>query len=866
MFRRTVLSTAVAVALGSSFVSSAAYSNEDSVEKLEKIQVTGSRISRVDVEGATPVTVITREEIERTGQLTVADVLRSTTYNSFGSFSERSGSGSQSQAFIDMRGLGPSRTLILLNGKRMPMSGPAGNGAVNINAIPAAAVESIEILADGASAVYGSDAIGGVVNVILKDDFEGVNVTVGGTKTDIKGGDENKFSITGGTAGEKGNVMFTLEHDKKDIIYARNYKPSTSDLSSQHGYSSYGRNILGVDSTSGKTVIRALDSHDSGSECSDSFALLADEKGVETCRYDYTSQMALTAASERTQFVLNSNYSLNDSVEWSNELVLGFNKSFGRFAPAADWFALSAGSTILTNNGFDASEGGRIYYRFDEVGTRDDTVRDYSGIFTSALTGAFENQKLGYVDWNVAARFSKSLSHKTGTGYVLSDVASQAVESGSGFDEATGSFTDDTIAKMSYDISRDIKVDYTDVSGGLQFSAGNISGNEISWYVGAEVSSQDYVDEYDAQSLAGNVLGSSGSNSGGDRNQKALFVETLLPIHEQLELNVAARYDDYSDFGNALSPKASLRYQPADELVLRGSYAKGFKAPGLTDLYKSKARSADFAIDYVGCAENNVADCADSSTYAKQYDAFYVSNPDLDAEKSDSFNIGVVYSPLTDLAVGVDYYNIAIKDMIYYPSAQSLIDAELAGVDVSEYVTRNAAGIQSVIIKPTNVGEVETSGIDLKVDYSHEVPFGLLSYNLNGSYVLEYMQPKYFTGPGDDVAGAGVAFYGYPQYKVNFDFGWKSFDGMHALNIGPRHTAGYTFAKGQSSETEVDSYTVWDLNYKLSLPWDGVAQVGVRNMFNRQAPLPSEKMETLNQVQNYSITGRAVYATYSQNF
>ena len=865
MFARTALSTAIVVALGTSMGATSAYAAEgEEVEKLEKIQVTGSRISRVDVEGSTPITVISREDIERSGKLTVADVLRSTTFNSFGSYSERSGSSWQSQAFVDMRGLGANRTLILLNGKRMPQSGSRGDGAVNINAIPAAAVESIEILTDGASAVYGSDAIGGVVNIILKNDFDGVNVTVGGANPDIDGGDEKKFSITGGTSGEKGNIMFAIEHDSNDIIYDEAYGPAQSNLSSGFGYSLYGRNISGVDAGSGDKVRRALN----GVPCEGDFALIGTE-----CKYDYTQIKALSAASERTQFVLNSNYSVSDSVEWSNELVFGLNKSYGRYAPAAGYFSVdgstTGGAAILTANGLDPAENGAIYYRFSNVGNRENNIKDFSGIFTSSLTGTFATSFVDDVEWNLAVRYSKSYSDENGTGYVLASAASEAVNSGNGFDSSTGEFTDAATAAMTYDVARDIKVSYADISGGFQFDAGSISNNAISWYIGAEASQQDYADEYDPQSENGNVLGSSGNSSGGDRKQQALFIESLLPLHETLELNLAARYDKYDDFGSAVSPKASLRFQPMDNLILRSSYAKGFRAPGLTDLYAADAFSADYAIDYVHCAEDGISAsaCADNSSYARQYDSTHTSNKDLDAEKSTSYNFGVVFTPIDDLNLGLDYYNIEVTDMVYYPTLQELIDAEAAGVDVSGVITRDSTGeITSAIVKPLNAGEISTSGVDFKTDFTQHLGIGQVRYSLNGSYVLEYKKPAYYEGPIEDVAGGYTHPFAYPEYKVNADLTWTSVSGMHKVALGPRHIAGYTINKDTASEEDISSYTTWDIDYRIALPWDGTAQLGVRNMFNRQAPLPTDNLLTLDQVNNYSIKGRTIYASYSQNF
>ena len=267
---------------------------------------------------------------------------------------------------------------------------------------------------------------------------------------------------------------------------------------------------------------------------------------------------------------------------------------------------------------------------------------------------------------------------------------------------------------------------------------------------------------------SGNVLGSAGNNSGGERSQKALFVESLIPLNEMLELNLAARYDKYSDFGSALSPKASIRFQPMDNLVVRTSYAKGFRAPGLTDLYKSDASSYDYAVDYVQCEKYGISEseCVNSDDYATQYKATHTANKDLEAEKSESFNFGVVFSPIDDLNLGLDYYNIEVKNRVYYPSLQQLINAELGGVDVSGLITRDDNGdITAANVKPINTGQLATSGIDLKADFTQYLGLGQIRYSINGSYVIDYKTPEFYTGPIVDAVGGS----GTPEYKVNAD-------------------------------------------------------------------------------------------------
>lgn len=250
--RTTALSVAIGLAVGSVTFASTAIADEsqEQAQELQKLKVTGSRITRASMEGSTPVAVIGEAEIARAGDVSIADVLRKSSYNSFGSLSETSGSSAQSQATMSLRGLGGSRTLILVNGKRLPGSAAMGGGPANINAIPAASVERIEIMADGGSAVYGSDAVAGVVNIILKDSIDGLNVTFGGGIPDREGGDEKNVSISGGTSGSDGSLMFTFEHDSKDEIYLRDrdfLRSKNTDATSfddMRGVSVYGRNVF----------------------------------------------------------------------------------------------------------------------------------------------------------------------------------------------------------------------------------------------------------------------------------------------------------------------------------------------------------------------------------------------------------------------------------------------------------------------------------------------------------------------------------------------------------------------------------------------------------------------------------------------
>ena len=208
----------LALVMGFSFMTTAVVAQEEESD-VEEVVVTGSRIATSEFTGAQPVVVLDQEVIARTAELTISDVLREMPINVAGSFYERSGSSAGGTSTISLRGLGSSRTLVLIDGRRVPANPKTGGESANLNLLPTAAIERVEILADGASAVYGSDAIGGVVNIITKKDFNGLTISGTVSSPDLPGGEEESFSIVGGLSTDDSRVMWSYEHQQRDIIY-----------------------------------------------------------------------------------------------------------------------------------------------------------------------------------------------------------------------------------------------------------------------------------------------------------------------------------------------------------------------------------------------------------------------------------------------------------------------------------------------------------------------------------------------------------------------------------------------------------------------------------------------------------------------
>ena len=861
----TALSVAISLALGTAAVAPlAAQAEEQQVEKLQKMKVTGSRLTRASMEGSTPVAVIGRAEIERAGDISIADVLRKSSFNSFGSYSESSGSSWQSQATMSLRGLGASRTLVLINGKRLPGSATMGGGAANLNVIPAAIVERVEVMADGGSAVYGSDAVAGVVNVILKDEFDGINVTVGGGIPSQEGGDEQNFSIVTGTSGEKGNIYFSFEHDSKGEIYQRDrdYLSSKNTSSDNYfdmsGVSIYGRNVY----HDGK--LKPLNGYETDAKCDSSkgFVGVTEYPGLgPMCGYDYTSEAAQTASLERNTVFVNGNIFLSDTTTFNAQMLLSRNESFGRFAPAAGYFEVdpttSGGADFFTENGLDPSKGpASVYYRFTNVGTRDTNVTDFQADMKAGLDGSFYTDGFGEVIWETGYHLNYSNSNERGTGYVLRSPAEALANSGQ---FVNGEFSADATKDLAATTARESQMEMHQINGGLQFDLADIGDVTIPLYIGAEATTYDYFDQYDSQSEAGNIIGSAGNSAAGDRQTYALFAESLIAFTDELEMNVALRYDHYSDFGSAVSPKASFRYQPLDNLMFRAGAGMGFRAPSLSNLYGADSESNDYAKDYVYCEDQGIsdADCPE-----KQYTTTRTSNEDLDAETSTSFNFGVSYSPIEDLALTADYYNIRIEDTIVMNTLQSMIDQERSSGQPNSNITRDSAGsITHAVVPLSNIGDLETSGIDLKVNYLYDFDVATVRYDFAGTYVLDYSSPEYVDGPTNNKVGRN----GLPEYRFQTGVGFNILSD-HDVYLSADYIASQAqdVDKNYNKTGKIPSYTTFNVAYNYMAPWDAKLTAGVRNLTDEDPAFEADGVTYNDEL--YSIQGRVFFVNYSQNF
>ena len=823
---------------------------EEGIETVEEVVVTGSRIQRAVSDAPSPVTVLTSEDLELSGFTNVADVLRNTTYNSFGSFRERSGTSFGQIALVDLRGLGPGRTAVLINGRRVPGNPFTGTSAVDVNSIPLSAVERIEILTDSASAVYGSDALGGVINFIMKDDYEGAEITVGSTRPSAAGADSDTLQFLFGASGDRGKIIASFEWFKRDAIFDRDRSYSKAQVNG----TSFGDTVgVSVGGNTGFVPGFPQNPFPIGDCPTDTYAgVLTDPFGIpgEGCGFGYADISAQTGAVERYSSFIDASYEINENMTVYLENRYSRIESFGRYAPAVGFFFVDEGQRLANEldpilvgdqiNAADGNENGMLdpgegffaFHRFVGHGPRDDnTNRDELDTVLGIEGTLFDDN----VSFDAFIRHYFYSADELGETYVLNSVIRDLAASGA-YDVVNPSAASNAgaVGLSSADVFRDIKTQYDQAGFSLTGSFGELAGGSIGWAVGGETAKETYQDLYDSYREAGNVIGTAGNSASGDRKRSALFAEFSLPVLENLEINGAVRYDDYDDFGSSTSPSVSLRYEPLDWLVLRASYNEGFKAPDLTDLYSSQAQSFNDVTDFPRCNAQGI-EPVDCPTF--QVENFSGGNPDLKAEKAESTNFGIIVSPFEGFRGSFDYFTVDTTDRATAIGLGTLLNLEASGdLPSGTAVNRGPTegGVPGAIISIQNVianaASLDISGYDMRLEYDTEVPFGLIYARLEWSHIEDYK----FQGEPDGATSNFMGEGGYPEDRMNMNLR------LTRENWTVNYTMNYIGEHGDGELEKYDSYNSHDITLEFRTPLEGLdVTVGVLNFTDEDPTIDS---------------------------
>lgn len=900
MTNKTMIAKAVKVALYSGFAASLAVSapasfaaDEEEGAKAEKIVVTGSRLKRSDVEGANPITVIDRETIELSGALSAAELMRELTFNSAGSLRPQSGSSAQGVSTIDLRGIGSGRTLVLIDGRRLTHSPSTGQGQ-DLNSIPLGAIERIEVLTDGASAVYGSDAIGGVVNVITRQDYNGAELMVskGGVSTPADGGDRESGHALFGSSDGTTSLLAGVSWNKREIIFERDFPWVDS------GASIYGANF---------TTRRQFDYVGIPGACGEENFF----QDGSLCRYNFNATNANEASNKNESIFIKGTHQINDDWELYSNASVNKTTSFGRYAPVPDstYFydalAIDANSYNNPTNpnawfydpnnpnavAYDASVVGAqrevdLWHRFAAVGNRDNTVNNTNIDFLVGATGFVGNAEVDF-----GARRVRNSTKEIGRNYLAAATAWGFVndfnpgyatygDNTSAFDPSSyyygyniqqPSTNPDAVLKGSaVTTSRESDFNIDEVYASVAFDIMDLDGGSMQMFIGAERREEYYQDLYDSQSEAGLVGGSAGNSAGGGRSVNAMYFETLMPFMDNFEVSLAGRYDSYSDYGSDFSPKVGMRFQPTDELTLRASWGQGFRAPTLDILTQKPAFSADSISDPDTCdvlAGDRTDEC--------QINGLSISNPSLSSEQSEQFAFGVVWQPADWFDMTLDFSSIEIEDRITSFSAQTVVNRRgtQAGiyqpgdanydsrpVDSAMIVTRQA---QPCAVDPTqtcnvitqvvrgsgNEGTLETSNIDWNMHTRFDLGGGVLDSTLQISYINDYS-----VDGGEDQVGIASL----PEYRAQLRNQYMIGDFQFALNTNVIDANG-------NGASAVGTWTTHDVQVNYTAPWDGRITVGVQNVGEKLPTLVGYDGRDYN-FGLYDGYGRYTYVQYTQSF
>ncbi|MGI5310512.1 TonB-dependent receptor plug domain-containing protein [Rheinheimera sp. WS51] len=739
-----------AVAVSGLLGSGAVYAQENEAT-VERIEVTGSRIKRNDLEGASPVAVISRDDIAKSGFSNLQQIMERNPATGVGTFSTRGNSQDSTAnggAAISLRGFGSDATLVLINGRRVSVSAFAENIAnsfVDINSIPVAAIERVEILKDGASAVYGSDAVAGVVNIILRKDYEGAELSVSHGGTTGPSYDETAASFVWGTQTDTASATLILDYFKNTSISGA--EMGRFGTANQEPYG-------GLDQRSsrgfpGNFVVNGEVTIDP--DCP------ADRAFGQTCVYDYGPYGLMMPAAERIGAIFQGSQELSDQVEGYLELGVQHNRS--EAGGAATPLDGDAGLTVPAshpNNPFGTDiEINRL--RTVDAGPRQWDIESDTLRLVVGLRGNINNW-----DWDVSAQKARSESMQTGNknqGWVRTDFLQEQINLGN-YNPFGGIYNSpEVIDAITTSLVRRGESHLTAYSASITGDAFSLGEHMVSMAAGVEYREEDAFDQPDDQFQRGLIFGTESVSAQAARDQYAAYLEFLVPLTDTLELTLAGRYDHYSDFGSTTNPQAAIQWRPRENFTLRASYGQGFRAPSLAQIGLGPSQESNFFTDTYRCP---TADPSNPACAATDYTIVFVGSEGLQPEESETWNIGAVWQISDAWDISADIWSITQDNKIDKNDFQSVYAAECNNqasticVRLDPLPGQSLGELSRLYNSYVNISSQEANGVDLSTAYRMNLEdMGLLRLSLDWSYLNE------FEKNGIDYTGE----YNYPQHR-----------------------------------------------------------------------------------------------------
>lgn len=902
----------------------------DEPKKLERVEITGSAIPRVEAETALPVQIITREEIARSGVVNTEQLMQALpAISTMGSITTSLGAGLSiyGQSTVSLRGLQDNRTLVLVNGRRVAAFAGADGTAVNVNAIPLAAIDRIEVLKDGASAIYGSDAIAGVVNFILSRNYSGVEASAtAGRPTRSGGGDSYKASVVGGFGNlqvDRFNVTLSVSAEKERQLWSKDRDfAKTGNVEPYIFAGATGQgNIEGAidpnarDATDGLLGARQPGFGNSpGRGYGNPLAATGNcgainmyreifdtDRGFPFCSFDSPAYLALLPDREAIGFTANGAFKVSDSAELFGDALYSKNRVIQRIQPSP-----LRRSFMVTDSRF-AAENGIPALLIRPNNPNYQIAADYlNSIGQGALVGQTLAVTARVFDFGLRTSDDESTQTRLVAG-LRGDIANQQYEVAYSHNESKleGSVTDGYFSQFEFArVVNDPNSDYNPwsltqspattaalaaakysgptlnaksksdvVDGKLTGDLFNLPAGMTQYAVGAQYRKEKFTLNPSAALLSGDIAGLGGATLpvDKDRTVNAVFGEVAVPIVKSLDGTVASRWDDYDDVGSRTTFKGSLRWQPNRIVLVRGSIGTGFRAPTLIDLWQPQTlgTSALFRDPLTGVSQLQVNELSGG-------------NPDLKPEKSRQRSLGVIVQPVKEFSFGLDFFRITVKDIITQPSTQEVVSGFRAGnpTYADKVILSPSGDIEQTIAVLVNSGDAQVEGVDVQANFGRTFGFGRVDASLLGTYMSKFDQ----TSPGGVVShkvGTTVDSKGDPV--LGADTGGVVLRWKHVLS-GTYSTGGWAFTLTQNYyrgyeagrrafDEERNFIPSWSI-YDAQVAYTGIKHtklaLGVKNLFDKNPPgvfTPvSNQFQAGYDVTLYDPRARFVYLTATYKF
>jgi iron complex outermembrane receptor protein len=899
MFTEKVLARSLRVMFSSSAViaglglSAQAFAQQADAP-IARVEITGSAIKRIDAETSVPVTVLKAEDLKKQGLTTIEQVLNNLSASQAQTTTSQSvGASTGGASFANLRGIGANKTLVLLNGRRLA-NNAFDSSAPDLNMIPFAALERVEVLRDGASALYGSDAVGGVINFITKKNFQGGVASFGEDMPRHGGGKSlnGNFAYGFGDLDKNGwNVSAVFDHQEQKALTGteRNYNQRFFGGVSS---STYPANYYQGDTTYNPAA----------PSCSSAPNLASD--GDSGCYMTTVPFVDYIPRNVRDSGLLRGTIKLSENHELGLEYMRSQTVVGGTIAPvpygglfinrtrpdgtANPYFPVNAAldPTYTEANTPDGVQPGFVHAKWRDLpnGSRMDKNTNNQQRFVASLEG----QLAGW-DYNTAFTWNENkvseqlLNYSNGN--LISDGVLNGVINTFGPQDAAG-----TALLNSASLSGTV-MQAKGTTTGLDFHASRElgdwlhAGRAAAVAVGAQGTYEQFVNSANAD-FAQKVIASTGIDpntyNAGSRHVYAGYAELNVPIIKSLDVTASVRYDHYSDFGGTTNPKLAFRFQPSKSVMLRGSASTGFRAPSLYEVNSAQSytNSSGTYNDPVNCPDGvkGINGKPTGANCKQQFTVLYGGNTNLRPETSRNFTLGLVVEPVNNLSVGVDLWaielkhaigSLAVEDVFADPTTYASVFRRNPAGDLSVDGSQcpNPATCGYVDLRTQNLGGTKTNGIDLSLNYRLRTSqYGMFTLGANTTYVHKYDYQNADGGVWHQnvgvYSGSGPIF----RWMNTTNLVWTK--GELSAGLTAHYKSGYEDAANDyvdsnrvASYTTFDTYVAW--NQKKGF---GVT-VGLRNLADRQAPLSyqSSQFQSGYDPRYYDPLGRTLYVrgTYS---